>query len=56
MDWIAGSFVADTVQTMNHVTMSVEYAQVVVKTGIWSPIVINVKIIIRFVALGLLAD
>lgn len=42
MDWIAENVVTDTVQTMNHVTMSVEYAQLVVRTAILELIVITV--------------
>lgn len=36
--------------------MSVEYAKVVVRTGLWNPIVIKVIIVICFVALGQLAN
>lgn len=41
MEWIAANVVADSVKTMRHVTMSVEYAQAVVRTGILESIVIT---------------
>lgn len=56
MEWIAANVVADSVKIMSHVTMSVGYAQVVVRTGILEPIVITVKLFICSIILDLHVD